>query len=358
MVSIRKLAAIAGVSPMTVSRAVRNLPGVGEPTRGRILALAEQYHFHPNQVMPGVTTGSSRTLGCILPNIRYSFYNRLLSGILQQAYQAEYRIIVLETHSDPERTRLALHSLIEHRVEGVMIDSEHPMLLSSELLFTLQSNGLMPLCLDSTPSAHPVHAVLSDEGQMAELAVGYLHALGHRTIAYLGTLPHGRGVGRTERPAAVQRALRRYGVPQDYLFDPLPAEYYGQSPDHQLPIIAAPVAQLFTQLMTAAVPPTAFITPSEMIATYLLQLAHRHGLRVPDQLSVLCMGNAELAELLLPPLTTDQSAPGGDWPASRRVISGRGAPARATAGLRAGDPAHHPPPDRTRLLRPGASAVK
>jgi len=304
MVSIRKLASIANVSPMTVSRVLRNLPGVKEETRQHILALAEDYHLSPFQLPQGVPAGATRTLGCIMPNICFGFYHRLLSSILQAAYRAEYRVIVLETNSDPERTRLALHSLIAHRVDGVMIDSEHPQVLSSEILFALQSNGVVPLCLDATPSAHPVHAVLIDEEQMAELAVSYLYGLGHRSIAYLGTLPQGEHRGRQERPTAVLKALRCHGLPQEYLFDPLPEEYYGQSAEQILPTVVHAVETIFVRLMTAPSPPTAFLTPSEVIAAYLLSLANRHGWHIPGDLSVLCMSSVDLADCLLPPLTS------------------------------------------------------
>ncbi len=78
MVSVRKFASLAGVSPMTVSRALREQPGVGETLRTRIQALAEQYHYHPNRLTHGVMTGATRTLGCVLPSMQLSFYNRLL----------------------------------------------------------------------------------------------------------------------------------------------------------------------------------------------------------------------------------------------------------------------------------------
>ncbi|MHB9025008.1 MAG: LacI family DNA-binding transcriptional regulator [Armatimonadota bacterium] len=301
---MRKLAKLAGVSPMTVSRALRGLPGLSEATRQRIQTLAEEYHYRPTSLAQGETTGTSRALGCILPYIHLSFYSRLLSGILQQAYCAEYRVIVLETFSDPERTRLALHSLIEHRVDGVLIDSEHPSLLSTDVLLTLHSHGVVPLCLDATPSARPVHAVLSDEGQLADLAVGYLHGLGHRAIAYLGSLPQGEGLGRQERPAAVRRALRRHGLSTDYLFDPIPMQYYGKAEDLVRTVIAPQVETLVTRLLALSSRPTAIITPSEVIAAYLLQALPRHGLRIPADISVLCMSNAELADCLIPPLTT------------------------------------------------------
>jgi len=304
MVSVRKLAALAGVSPMTVSRALRDEPGVGQALRARILALAEEYHYHQNRLTHGMMSGATRTLGCILPSMQLSFYSRLLSGILHAAYRAEYHVIVLVTSSDPERTRLALHSLIEHRVEGVLIHSEHPSLLSAELLLALQSNGVIPLCLDSTPSARPVHAVLSDETQLAELAVGYLHRLGHRSIAYLGSLPQGEGVGRRERPAAMRCALRRYGLPENYLFDPIPTRYFGREDAQQLAIIAPRVDELVTRLRALSPRPTAILTPSEIIAAYLLQSLPVRGLRIPADMSVLCMSNTELADCLVPPLTT------------------------------------------------------
>ncbi len=211
---------------------------------------------------------------------------------------------MLITFSDPERTRLALHSLIEHRVDGVLIHSEHPSLLSTELLLALQSHDIVPLCLDSTPSARPVHAVLSDEMQLAELAVGYLHRLGHRAIAYLGNLPHGERVGRQERPTAVRRTLRRYGLPETYLFDPIPTQYFGQEGAQQLAVIAPRVDEQMTRLQALSPRPTAILTPSEIVAAYLLQSLPARGLHVPADMSVLCMSNAELADCLIPPLTT------------------------------------------------------
>ena len=73
MVSLRKLAELAGVSHMTVWSALHDKPGVSPEARARILALADEYHYHPNRLVEGLITGKTRTIGHITEQFDLAF---------------------------------------------------------------------------------------------------------------------------------------------------------------------------------------------------------------------------------------------------------------------------------------------
>ena len=123
MVTIRQLAAIAGVSHMAVWRALRQQPGVGSEVRARILALADAHHYHANRLAEGLLTGDTRTIGLIVESVTWHFYSRLCDGIMNAAFRDRAHIIILSLLSEQLVWRelpLLISQLIEQRVDGII----------------------------------------------------------------------------------------------------------------------------------------------------------------------------------------------------------------------------------------------
>lgn len=95
MVTIRKLAEIAGVSHMTVWLALHGKPGIRPEVRARVLALAEAQHYHPNRLAEGLLSGHTRTIGLIVEHVAWHFPSRICHGVLNAAFQDEVHVITL-----------------------------------------------------------------------------------------------------------------------------------------------------------------------------------------------------------------------------------------------------------------------
>lgn len=293
MATIRQLAKLAEVSIATVSLALRDDPRIRPATRARIQALAQQYNYRPNRLMQGVLSGRSGSLGLVIPDVTLPFRARILSGVLAQAFTASYTTSVLETHGDPPHSLQALHTLIDMRVDGIIIESGHASPIPPEAMLTVRSHDVPLVVLDITVVGTPVDRICTDEERLAEIAISHLQRLGHRAIAYVGpqTAQHPRWM-------AMYRALQTRGLSTAYMIDTV--LYNSEVID---------IPRVFARLRAFPSPPTAIVTWEDATAGRLLRHAVAQGVRVPEALSILGIANFPLGEYLQPALTTIEQFP-------------------------------------------------
>jgi DNA-binding LacI/PurR family transcriptional regulator len=295
MTSIRHLARLAGVSIATVSRALRDDPHVLPETKQRIVELAELHHYRSNRLVRGLVTGSSATIGCILPDLTVDFFSRLLRGVLRRTFLESYHVVVFESYSQESTCREALSALVEQRVEGILVAGGGEVSITSSSIFAMRSYGIIPVALDNSPAEMPLDRVHTDEDELAQQAVGYLMQLGHRRIAYIG--PSGEG-NRFSRSRAVLRAMKHCGLSHEYVrhtSDAIPAE--------------AETQQIVRELMRLPNPPTAVIGFQGHTAARIIAVAHQQGIRVPHELSVLGCGTFHACDLVFPAITSIEQHP-------------------------------------------------
>lgn len=293
MTTIRKLAQLAGVSIGTVSRALRDDPRLRAETCARIQELAALHQYRPNRLTQRLISGKSQTIGIILPTVTSTFHARILRGVLEEAFASSFHVIPVETHNQLLKTRAAIHALIEQRVEGLLIASEHYAGIPREAVLELWGQGVVPIGIDATRFDSPIDQVRTDEEQLAAMAVDYLLGLGHRDIAYLGPLPAGRLI---DRALAVHHALQRKGLSTAYFLDTLTDDY-----------LQFDAGAVLARLL--ALPVTAVIAWEDRIAAKLLQQAADDAVEIPRALSVLGCANFDIAELSRPRLTTIEQFP-------------------------------------------------
>ena len=175
--TVRDVAARAGVSPATVSRVFTQPEAVAPETRQRVLAAAEELRYAPNPVARSLARRRTGNLGIVVPDIANSFSAVVIKAVQQEARRAEYALFVAasdELADDEERWARALAP----QVDGCCWPPQSPDAVLHDLA------GTVPLVvtnrlLDGVP------AVLTESAPATGHAVEHLHALGHRDLAYL-----------------------------------------------------------------------------------------------------------------------------------------------------------------------------
>jgi len=296
MPSLRKLAELAGVNPSTVTRALRGDRRISAGMRARIQELAEQYHYLPNRLAQSLMTGTSHTIGLVLPTVVTPYSARLLSGVLHAATAAGYRILIRESFYQLAHSLAAIQMFIEQRVDGILLDCGHLEPIPRKNILELRSQQVVPVGLDATQLEDIIDHVHTDEQGMAMQAVDYLLHLGHQRIAFVGQTMHGHLVGRGQ---FVYRALQRRMLSTRYFFETTETPPYAH----------LPAGEILTQLLAMTPPPTALIAWEDPLAALLIKAAIRRGLRIPGDLSILGFGNLAIADLISPTLTTFEQHP-------------------------------------------------
>jgi LacI family transcriptional regulator len=298
--TLKDVARLAGVSTATVGRVLHKNGYVAEETRTAVESAIAETGYHLNAVAQGLRKRRTFTIGHALLSVSPNpFFAGVALGIEEEAASCGCGVLTTNTQGDPARERLGVETLIRRRVDAMIFttsaDSENVRLAASTGIPVVQIERL---------SHVDTHAVTVDNYRGSFEATEHLIALGHRRIAYIGEAPAGPSYNRAgrrsriverERLSGYSDALSTHELAENPELVNLDGEYY------DLHHARAVCRTLFN--LPAERRPTAIFATCDMLAAGVLQEAYAHGLRVPDDLSIVGFDNT-YATYLAPPLTT------------------------------------------------------
>jgi len=289
MASIKDIARVANVSYSTVSRALRNSPVVSAETANLIRKVADKQGYTVSAVARSLVTKHTHTIGIVVTNVADPFVGEVVSGIEEVAQARGYSVLLASCHADPSRELRAVRLLHERRVEGILVNSSRVGALYVPLLARMN----VPIVLIN--NEHPgefIFSVSIDNLNAARDAAQHLVGLGHRRIGYIGN-QFGLQAD-TDRFAGYRQILEE----TDIGFQPELVAHGDGKPEGGM--------RAMERLLALPERPTAVFCYNDMEAIGAMRVARQHGLRVPDDLSIIGLDDVFLASYTDPPLTTIQ----------------------------------------------------
>jgi LacI family transcriptional regulator len=283
-VSIKDVAALAGVSIATVSHVLNGTRGTRPDTRARVLAAIDELGYSQNQAARNLARGRSSLLGLIISDIRNPFFPEVTSKFQDQAIAHAMDALVLNTNYDPQRTLNAVRRLVGLQVPGVAVLTSQIDPAAADLL---PQAGIASVYLDLGRVARNLSNIVVDYEHGISQALEHLVGLGHRRIGYIGgplQLPSAQVRRKAFMESAVQRAIE-------------PA----QAIDSDFSVRGGYLA---CEEMLRDSPPTAIVTGNDLMAIGVLHRAYDAGLKVPQDLSVVGFDDIVFSEYTQPALTT------------------------------------------------------
>lgn len=119
--TIKDLAKALGISPSTVSRALKDHPDISEKTKKTVVELAKKMKYRPNAIALNLRKNKTNIIGVIIPQIVHYFFSSVISGIEDYAYKKGYSVIVSQSNESVEREIANTNALLTSGVEGVLI---------------------------------------------------------------------------------------------------------------------------------------------------------------------------------------------------------------------------------------------
>ena len=287
--SIKDIARRAGVAPSTVSRALAGSTRVSAATRQRIEAIAAEMDYTPSAAARSLVTGASKTLGIVVPGLSDPYIAAVMEGIESSSAAAGYQHVIASTGGEPEREVRAVRMLAGYNPDGLIILSSRAGKAYIDILPALN----MPVAfVNSAQIGDSVLSIATDNEHGGWLGAKHLLDLGHKRIAYLGGPARGRS--QQARAAGYRRALHEAGIP----FDPALLLAGDGSID------AGQAALRHILSLPDDIRPTAVFCYNDLCALGLLAYAHKHGVKIPESLSVVGFDDIPIAAISAPPLTT------------------------------------------------------
>lgn len=287
-ITLKELAARAGVHPSTVSRIANNDPAlrVSADTRARVEALLRETEYRPDAVARSLRLRQTFVLAMIIPDITNPLFANIFRGIEDVADERGYGVILGNTAGSRDRELSHLRGLQARRVDGVVLASVY---LHDPSVRWLRKHHVRHVLVNRYSDRQDPF-VGADDVAGALTGTRHLIELGHRRIAHLaGTPDVSTAVLRREGYLA---ALREAGIEPD---PELIAES-GYLED------TGRVAM--ERLLSLRRPPSAVFAVNDMAAIGAHAVAKEHGLRIPEDLAIVGYNDVPLASRLSPPLTT------------------------------------------------------
>ncbi len=286
--SIKDIARIAGVSHGTVSRALHDSSLISVQTKERIQKIAVEIGYRPSAAARSLKTNRSQALGVIVSHIADPFFSEILQGIDDVAQSNGYSLFMAAAQHDPERERLIIQTMREHRVDGVILCSPN---LTSAQSADLQSYNIPIVAINNQGEDDFRYSISHDDVDGSHQACEHLVRLGHRRIAYLGDASSGRTS--RDRLLGYSHVMEGYGYPilTGYVY-----EVTGSSAPQGFE-----AGDYFSSL---PVRPTAIICYNDMLAAGLLKAFDQSSIGVPGDISVTGFDNILYSDYTHPPLTT------------------------------------------------------
>lgn len=283
--TVRDVARQAGVSLGTVSRVLNGVPEVSPDIQKRVKTAIRELGFVPHGVAQSLRSRSSRAVACIIPNIGLPLFSQHVAGAENVLQRMGYSIVLMNTHDDAQRERDAFSLVEQRRLDGVItsITSE----ANLQFLQRSRETGFPVVLLER--DVQGIDSVLADHRAGARKATEYLLALGHRRISLI-TVTTENWPGR-ERKAGMSEAYTERGLapPLDLMFFSGTTIEYGQRVGHHV--------------LTQENRPTAFIVGANQIIG-VIRAIRLVGLRIPQDVSLICLGETEFSDVFQPPVTT------------------------------------------------------
>jgi LacI family transcriptional regulator len=287
--NIRDVAALSGVSVGAVSRVLSRDPTlrVSDETRQRVIDAAASLHYVPSYAARALRTAKSSSLALLLPQVTSAVPAELVRGAEAAAAERGVNLVLARATRILDDATWLRGVVASGRVDGLIL--QPPDGVRPEDILSMIGEPVPVVLINSTDTG-PISTIVLDDAKSMRPAVSHLHELGHRSIGYIGGLPGSGPGGRRLQGFLSAAADLGLTVPPDSVL-----ELGFTGPDGRR------AARL---LVERGDMPTALVVANVDAALGALAELHAHGLRVPDDVSIVALHDVWYADAIWPPITT------------------------------------------------------
>jgi LacI family gluconate utilization system Gnt-I transcriptional repressor len=286
-VTLQDVAREAGVSPITVSRALRGQRSVDPALVARVQAAADQLGYVPDPAARALASSRSSHVVVLIPLLSNALFVDLLEAVHATLLPAGYQTLIGVTHYDPAEEEQLLRSYMAHRPAGLLVTGFDRSEAARRLI---QSSGVPCVHLMEVTSAEGVYSVGFSQADAGQAITEHLLARGRRHIAFVAAQLDPRVMQRAE---GYRRALRRAGLydPKLELLNPARSSI-------------ALGGELFEQALQLHPDLDAIFFCNDDLAQGGLLAALRCGVAVPERVAIAGFNDLAGSAEMLPSLTT------------------------------------------------------
>lgn len=288
MATMKDVARLAGVSTSTVSHVINNNRFVSEAVREKVTSAVSQLNYAPSALARSLKLNQTRTIGMLLTASSNPFYSEVVRGVERSCYERGYSLVLCNTEGDEDRMNRSLETLLQKRVDGLLIMCTESHLPSAELLHRYPS--IPCVMMDWAPFEGGSDIIQDNSLLGGEMATRHLIARGYTRIACIAG-PQDKTPARL-RLEGYQQAMAAAGlaIPPGYIVS---SDFEFQGGFNAM-----------NMLLALDLPPQAIFTCNDAMAVGVYHALYLAGLSIPKDMAVVGYDDIELARYMTPPLST------------------------------------------------------
>jgi LacI family transcriptional regulator len=287
--TIHDVARLAGVSPMTVSRVVNGEKNVRDVTRASVLSAVKDLQYAPNAAARSLAGAGGARIGLLYSNPSAAYLSEFLVGALDEASRSGAQLVLEKCEAeDIAAESAAIQRLVKGGVAAIILPP--PLCESVAVIAELKQAGVPAVFVATGRFRGEASCVRIDDFRAAHEMTRYLLDLGHKRIGFLAGHPN--QTASAERQFGFETALREANVKLDKSM--IAQGYFS----YRSGLVAA------EKLLSRKTLPTAIFASNDDMAAAVVSVAHRKGLDVPGDLSVVGFDDTAIATTIWPELTT------------------------------------------------------
>ena len=287
-VTIKDIAKALGVSPSTVSRALKDHPDISKATKDQVNKLAKELNYRPNPIALSLKSRRSNVIGVVIPEIVHYFFSSVISGIEKVANEHGYSVMVSQSSESYQKEKEVCNTFLYSIIDGLLI-SVSKETENSEHLRQLNEEGIPVVFFDRMLEDFESDRVLINDYEGAFQATEHLIIEGRRRIIHFAG-PKNSLISKNRQKGYLE-AHRKNGVVIDESLI-IPCDNFEK-------------ALVETQkIIDEGLKFDSIFCVNDFTAAGAIKTLLRNKIDVPNDVSVIGFGNDYIADMIEPTLTT------------------------------------------------------
>ena len=289
--TIKDIARELNLSASTISRALKDYPGISDETKRRVKEVAEKMNYRPNAIALSLRKSRSFTIGVIIPEVVHFFFSTVVSGIEEIANTRGYNVILAQSNEKLAREISSIETMLSNQIDGVLV-SYSKETKSFEHFTRVLDQGFPIVFFDRAPAIPNSINVMVDDFQGAFDATSHLISQGYKNIVHLAG-PTTLKIS-IDRENGYRAALEKNGIsvnPSNIISCPLGTVEEG----HEI------VSEM---LATLPEMPDAFFSCNDIGAVGAMMACRDAGLKMPLDVGIVGFSDWQFCSMLEPKLSS------------------------------------------------------
>ncbi|ERM84605.1 hypothetical protein P872_24620 [Rhodonellum psychrophilum GCM71 = DSM 17998] len=289
-VTIVDIAKELNISPSTVSRALKDYPGISDETKEKVKALAAKWSYRPNAVAMSLRRSKSFTIGVIIPEVVHFFFSTVISGVEEIAFSNGYNVILCQTNESLAREKSSIETMLSNQIDGLLVSFSKET-VDFEHFKKLIDINFPIVFFDRVPDLENTVNVTVNDFQGAFEAVKHLIAQGCTKIVHLAG-PKNLDISK-QRQKGYMEALKQANIPlnQDWIIE-CPKGTQEES------------FQITKEIFEKSPVPDGVFASNDIAAAGSMMALKSLGLKIPENVGVVGFSDWQFSAMIDPPLST------------------------------------------------------